>query len=414
MSRPLAIRFLFLFTFGQTTWWGESTTWPTLWEIFRKNWLTRTPKSGTSKAWLKTARHVRSPRLIRTLANTPIRAFKVVEFCFLFELALINILGVECHDTSSGMVCGKCPRGYVGDGRSCRRVEMCQDKPCFPWAFENLLQPFHQLRKIFRGVECRDTEFGVACGSCPPGHEGNGKVCNAKRDTCNERPCGDGQQCVAVDFAPFFECRKCPAGFTSDDASNCVDIDECYTLRPCDPKVRCTNLSPGFSCEPCPPGFKGHYAEGIFMASVSDRTFQRQRCEDINECRDRTTSCGPNTKCVNTEGSYECPCLSGFTRSNTSTGCVPIPGICADGITVCDKNAICRYLGGNRYGCKCKVGFAGDGFHCGGDRDLDGWPDQDMECIHPSCRQDNCPSIPVSMKQMKQNKKFNSCWQLQI
>lgn len=39
--------------------------------------------------------------------------------------------GVECRDTVSGMVCGNCPRGYVGDGRNCQRVEICDDKPCF-------------------------------------------------------------------------------------------------------------------------------------------------------------------------------------------------------------------------------------------------------------------------------------------
>lgn len=39
--------------------------------------------------------------------------------------------GVECTDTSGGMICGKCPRGHVGDGRNCRRVELCDDRPCF-------------------------------------------------------------------------------------------------------------------------------------------------------------------------------------------------------------------------------------------------------------------------------------------
>lgn len=39
--------------------------------------------------------------------------------------------GVDCTDTISGMICGKCPRGHVGDGRNCRRVEVCDDQPCF-------------------------------------------------------------------------------------------------------------------------------------------------------------------------------------------------------------------------------------------------------------------------------------------
>lgn len=39
---------------------------------------------------------------------------------------------VECFDSENGMTCGRCPAGYAGDGRSCRRVETCDvDKPCF-------------------------------------------------------------------------------------------------------------------------------------------------------------------------------------------------------------------------------------------------------------------------------------------
>lgn len=130
--------------------------------------------------------------------------------------------------------------------------------------------------------------------------------------------------------------------------------------------------------------------------TAADHTFQRQRCEDIDECRTGSANCGPNSSCLNSEGSFSCSCHLGFYRSNTTNVCVPIPGVCADGVTVCDKNANCRSLGGRRFGCKCKVGFAGDGFFCGSDRDLDGWPDQDLNCSSPMCRQDNCPSIPVS------------------
>lgn len=46
--------------------------------------------------------------------------------------------------------------------------------------------------------------------------------------------------------------------------------------------------------------------------------------------------------------------------------------------------------------CKCKVGWAGDGFHCGPDRDLDGWADFDLGCADSRCRQDNCVYVPNS------------------
>jgi thrombospondin 2/3/4/5 len=200
---------------------------------------------------------------------------------------------------------------------------------------------------------------------------------------------------MQVDESPYFVCRTCPPGFISEDGVHCIDIDECFALKPCDHKVRCENLSPGFRCEKCPTGYHGEHSQGLFMAAVIDQTFQRQRCEDIDECKEGIAQCGPNTNCINNEGSYECECLTGFVRSNSTNGCVPVPGMCPDGVTVCDKNANCRPLGGRRFGCKCKVGYAGDGLKCGTDRDLDGWPDIDLKCTHPLCRQDNCPSIPV-------------------
>lgn len=41
--------------------------------------------------------------------------------------------GVQCHDTSTGMRCGRCPRGYVGNGQSCQQGVTCADRPCFQW-----------------------------------------------------------------------------------------------------------------------------------------------------------------------------------------------------------------------------------------------------------------------------------------
>ena len=141
-------------------------------------------------------------------------------------------------------------------------------------------------------------------------------------------------------------------------------------IEPCDLKVRCTNLAPGFRCEACPPGYDGYHTQGLYVSSGVDHTFQRQRCDDIDECRDGTARCGSNSQCVNTEGSYDCSCSRGFSR-NSTYGCLPVVGMCLDG-TICDKNAMCKHSGSNTYRCKCKVGWAGDGHFCGPDKDLDG------------------------------------------
>ena len=265
-----------------------------------------------------------------------------------------------------------CPSCKVGP-----EVETCLTaNPCFP------------------GVECHDTDSGIICGQCPRNYEGDGRTCTLRRNLCENNPCNDGFQCLQTDDMPFYRCAPCPPGFTSMDGYNCIDIDECQTIHPCDPMVRCSNLSPGFRCDPCPSGFTGHYSEGFYLEAITDHTFQRQRCEDIDECRDRSARCGNNAICRNTLGSYECFCPKGFIKSNVTSDCFLPIGACPDG-TICDRNAICRYFNG-RYTCKCKVGYAGDGKVCGTDRDLDGWPDVDLGCASQLCRQDNCPSIPNS------------------
>lgn len=40
--------------------------------------------------------------------------------------------GVECQDTTDGPRCGRCPQGYVGDGKKCKPGRMCDVTPCAP------------------------------------------------------------------------------------------------------------------------------------------------------------------------------------------------------------------------------------------------------------------------------------------
>jgi len=100
-------------------------------------------------------------------------------------------------------------------------------------------------------------------------------------------------------------------------------------------------------CEPCPSGYHGYHSQGLIMQTGIDHTFQRQRCDDIDECREGIARCGTNSQCVNTEGSYECTCSRGYARNETY-GCLHVPGMCPDG-TICDRNAVCQHAGGNRY-----------------------------------------------------------------
>ncbi|KAG7228065.1 hypothetical protein INR49_005687 [Caranx melampygus] len=75
---------------------------------------------------------------------------------------------------------------------------------------------------------------------------------------------------------------------------------------------------------------------------------------------------------------------------------------CKDNTHNCHKWAECIYLGLASevlFKCVCAIGFAGDGFLCGDDSDLDGWPNYKLPCKQNAtyhCQKDNCPMMPNS------------------
>ncbi|XP_055688217.1 cartilage oligomeric matrix protein [Lutzomyia longipalpis] len=309
-------------------------------------------------------------QLIENCAGCQHRPEPLKETC---ELNNPCFPGVHCYDSTSGIRCGHCPRGYIGDGKHCKPGLTCADKPCYG------------------DVQCYDTVEGAQCGPCPSGYEGDGRTCTLK-DSCTDQSCAPGVRCYPTDVHPFYRCGQCPHG-TSGNGTYCFDIDECDLRQPCDPKVRCVNLMPGFACDPCPPGFHGHHSLGIRITHW-EHSFRRQTCHDIDECTTGTAQCPYNAHCVNTEGSYTCQCSRGF-HLNSTYGCIPLPGVCPDG-TVCDRNAVCRAITEYSFTCKCRVGWAGDGFQCAPDKDLDGWPDYNLNCTSPRCHMDNCIFVPNS------------------
>ncbi|KAK5648496.1 hypothetical protein RI129_003388 [Pyrocoelia pectoralis] len=280
---------------------------------------------------------------------------------------------VQCQDTLNGPRCGSCPYGYTGNGYDCVHVRTCRDYPCF------------------HDVQCRDTDHGYECGPCPPGYEGDGEHC-AKRSGCEFNPCHSGVHCTPLPTHPFYRCEGCPPGFTGN-GTFCRDIDECDLEQPCHQDVECTNLNPGYRCGPCPPGYTG--SSGFSGIGLEEARFRRQDCYDIDECAEGIANCVPHSYCRNVEGSYRCEgCDAGYS-GNQSVGCRSELGLCPDG-TRCHHHAECYQMMYGRYGCKCKIGFAGDGVICGPDQDLDGWPDFTLNCRDPRCKKDNCPDKPNS------------------
>ena len=64
----------------------------------------------------------------------------------------------------------------------------------------------------------------------------------------------------------------------------------------------------------------------------------------------------------------------------------------------CNKvNGSCIQLPNNPQSfCQCNLGFAGNGWQCQQDSDMDGFPDVHLSCPEEHCKVDNCPLIPNS------------------
>ena len=82
---------------------------------------------------------------------------------------------------------------------------------------------------------------------------------------------------------------------------------------------------------------------------------------------------------------------------NQTVGCVKDIGLCPDLRTQCDGNGHCvqqaRVPG---WQCRCNVGWAGNGYLCGLDSDLDGLPDQELPCNYRSCKAVCVTSLSIS------------------
>ncbi|XP_037632853.1 thrombospondin-4a isoform X2 [Sebastes umbrosus] len=209
---------------------------------------------------------------------------------------------------------------------------------------------------------------------------------------CSPGTCFRQNMCIRSESGGF-KCAPCPDGYTGDGV-RCDDVDECQ-FNPCHPGVRCVNTAPGFRCEKCPLGFSGPELTGV---GVSYAKSHKQVCDDIDECLGppENGGCTANSHCYNTLGSFRCgECKTDFSGDQVS-GCHGTR-FCPNGQpSPCDANAQCVVERDGSISCVCGVGWAGNGYVCGKDTDIDGYPDYKLECRDTNCKQDNCVFVPNS------------------
>ncbi|XP_069755212.1 fibrillin-1-like [Narcine bancroftii] len=133
-----------------------------------------------------------------------------------------------------------------------------------------------------------------------------------------------------------YECF-CQPGYKidQDNKRNCRDINECSNpeLSNCD--HICQNTLGSYECS-CEPGYQRD--EG-----------NKNRCNDINECL--SNPCSRRGTCTNTQGSFLCRCIAGFTGR-----------LCSEDIDECSDspcmNGTCLNIPGS-FQCNCQRGFTG-------------------------------------------------------
>uniref|UniRef100_A0A1B0FQQ1 Uncharacterized protein n=1 Tax=Glossina morsitans morsitans TaxID=37546 RepID=A0A1B0FQQ1_GLOMM len=234
----------------------------------------------------------------------------------------------ECINVEGGFEC-TCPDGYyLGSNRSlCLDVDECStiDHDCS-----------HKCVNTMGSYEC----------ICPSGSTlaEDGKSCINSVCLINNGGCSH--------FCSIEIGCNCPAGWAlQDDRKTCYDINEClYNNGGCD--FKCVNTDGSYECL-CSDGVQQRIGESClpvcpagYKVSPNDPT----RCVDINECL-VSDICEFN--CLNTNGSYECLCPSGF-RLEDRRRCVDIDE-CDENNGGCLGGQCLNHMGS--FECKCSLGY---------------------------------------------------------
>ncbi|XP_041967466.1 cartilage oligomeric matrix protein [Alosa sapidissima] len=274
----------------------------------------------------------------------------------------LSIVLSQCHSAVSGQRDGEIINQIKGTNQALAEIK------------ELLKQQIHEI--VFLKNTVMECEACAMRGVDPP------------RASCDPNPCHPGVKCTETPNG--IECGPCPDGMVGN-GTHCTDVDECAVM-PCHMGVRCINTSPGFRCGPCPAGYMGPQVYGVGLAYAMSN---RQVCKDIDECEVANGGCVQNANCINTPGSYRCACKKGYIGDQNS-GCQAERG-CGNGQeNPCHTNADCISHQDGTIECVCHVGWAGNGYFCGPDVDIDGFPDQKLPCAETNCKKDNCQTVPNS------------------
>lgn len=139
---------------------------------------------------------------------------------------------VTCNTNESGdAVCGPCPTGYSGDGRTCSSVTQVNECAL-------------QTDNCSTNATCTDTVAAFTC-TCAAGYVGDGVVCAREGCTeasdcddevsCTNDTCGDSGNCIHTPVPAL-----CPVGSSCNLATGCMAGRICGSHADCEDADPCT------------------------------------------------------------------------------------------------------------------------------------------------------------------------------
>uniref|UniRef100_A0A9J7XS48 Si:ch211-43f4.1 n=1 Tax=Cyprinus carpio carpio TaxID=630221 RepID=A0A9J7XS48_CYPCA len=188
------------------------------------------------------------------------------------------------------------------------------------------------------------------------------------------------------------ECEACGMR-PVDPQSSCVP-------NPCHPGVECITTPSGMKCGPCPEGMTG---SGTHCTDVDEclilKLFGMLLAKASSPLYTGLKFLFSTVFCFivcSWQGSFRCGhCKAGFVGDQVK-GCKPERS-CGNGQpNPCHASAECIVHRDGQIECACGVGWAGNGYLCGTDTDIDGFPDEKLECVERNCAKDNCLTVPNS------------------